>query len=269
MSDSSKSPETEVNEQSSSHSDDYHKALHDVEQAREALRQAEERLDKAQAAQQQVSVPVEPTPAPPVGQEPVVFQPSSDQSNRYYGSVQPYTQQVPQQSYAPQAPQPYVVQQQAVQQSYAQQAPAQSYPQQDNVQVQPQQPTDQAYAQQPQAGQPNQQPYGYQPPTGPQAPINQTPVQPHYAAPYVSSKDHVAAGLLAIFLGFLGVHKFYLGYNTQGFIMLAISVIGGPLLFGLPFGVMWVIAIIEGAVYLTKNQTEFERIYVYNKREWF
>ena len=51
--------------------------------------------------------------------------------------------------------------------------------------------------------------------------------------------------------------------------MLAISVVGGPLLFGLPFGVMWVIAIIEGVIYLSKNQTDFERMYVYNKQEWF
>ncbi len=51
--------------------------------------------------------------------------------------------------------------------------------------------------------------------------------------PPVASRDHVAAGLLAIFLGFLGIHKFYLGYNTQGFIMLSIALIGGLLSFGL------------------------------------
>lgn len=32
---------------------------------------------------------------------------------------------------------------------------------------------------------------------------------------------------------------------------------------------MGVIAIIEGIIYLTKPQPEFERIYVYNKKEWF
>ena len=32
---------------------------------------------------------------------------------------------------------------------------------------------------------------------------------------------------------------------------------------------IWVIAIIEGILYLTKSQTEFEQIYVLNKREWF
>ncbi len=95
------------------------------------------------------------------------------------------------------------------------------------------------------------------------------PAQPSYTAVNPSSKDHVAAGLLAIFLGTFGIHKFYLGYNTQGFIMLAISILAGVFTFGIAAGVIWVIAVIEGVLYLTKNQSDFERIYVYNKREWF
>ncbi len=95
------------------------------------------------------------------------------------------------------------------------------------------------------------------------------PVQPPYTTVSPSSKDHVAAGLLAIFLGTFGIHKFYLGYNTQGFIMLAVSILAGMLTFGIAAGVIWVIAVIEGVLYLTKNQSDFDRIYVYNKREWF
>lgn len=107
---------------------------------------------------------------------------------------------------------------------------------------------------------PPQQPYyGYQ--------------QPYYQQPYtqpvVTTKDHVAAGLLAIFLGVFGIHKFYLGYNTAGFIMLAVTIIGGALTFSLAAWVIWLIAIIEGILYLTKSQSEFEQIYVLNKREWF
>jgi len=34
------------------------------------------------------------------------------------------------------------------------------------------------------------------------------------------------AGLLAIFLGFLGVHKFILGHQKEGFILLGASVVG-------------------------------------------
>lgn len=97
----------------------------------------------------------------------------------------------------------------------------------------------------------------------------QPPVSPHYSAPYASPKDHVAAGLLAIFLGAFGVHKFYLGYNTQGFIMLAISILAGLFTIGLAVGVIWVIAVVEGILYLTKSQSEFERVYVYGKHEWF
>ncbi|MEF2655902.1 MAG: NINE protein [Eggerthellaceae bacterium] len=96
----------------------------------------------------------------------------------------------------------------------------------------------------------------------------QPPVQPHYAPP-LASRDHVAAGLLAIFLGGFGIHKFYLGYNTQGFIMLALGLIGGVLSFGLALGVVWIIAFIEGIIYLVKPQSEFERTYIYGKREWF
>lgn len=90
-----------------------------------------------------------------------------------------------------------------------------------------------------------------------------------YAAEALRQKDHVAAGLLAIFLGMFGVHKFYLGCNQAGFIMLAVSIIGGIFTFGLAIAVMEVIAIIEGIVYLTKSQTEFDRIYVLNQRDWF
>ena len=90
-----------------------------------------------------------------------------------------------------------------------------------------------------------------------------------YAAEAIRKKDHVSAGLLAIFLGMFGVHKFYLGCNNAGFIMLAVSIIGGMFTFGLAAAVIWLIAVIEGIVYLTKTQTEFDRIYVLNQRDWF
>ena len=82
-------------------------------------------------------------------------------------------------------------------------------------------------------------------------------------------KDHIAAGLLAIFLGVFGVHKFYLGYNQTAFIMLAASIVGSLFTFGLAAAVIEVISIIEGVIYLTKSQTEFDELYVKNKREWF
>ena len=32
---------------------------------------------------------------------------------------------------------------------------------------------------------------------------------------------------------------------------------------------MVVISIVEGVLYLSKSQTEFEQIYVFSKKEWF
>ena len=95
------------------------------------------------------------------------------------------------------------------------------------------------------------------------------PYQQPYAQASPCSKDHVAAGLLAIFLGSLGIHKFYLGYNTPGFIMLAVTIVGSIFSLGLAGLAMVVISIVEGVLYLSKSQTEFEQIYVFNKKEWF
>lgn len=95
------------------------------------------------------------------------------------------------------------------------------------------------------------------------------PYQQPYAQAAPNTKDHVAAGLLAIFLGSLGIHKFYLGYNTPGFIMLAVTIVGSIFSLGLAGLAMVVISIVEGVLYLSKSQTEFEQIYVFNKKEWF
>ena len=62
-----------------------------------------------------------------------------------------------------------------------------------------------------------------------------------------ASNKKLAAGLLAIFLGSFGVHKFVLGYNTAGLIMLLVTV----LTCGIAGFVMGVIGIIEGIIYLT------------------
>lgn len=102
----------------------------------------------------------------------------------------------------------------------------------------------------------------------PQQQYYYTQTQQGYS-PYVATKDHVAAGLLAIFLGSLGIHKFYLGYNTAGFIMLGVTIIGSLFTLGLAAGVMGLIALIEGIIYLTKNQTAFDAEYVYSHKEWF
>ncbi|WP_427016472.1 TM2 domain-containing protein [Pseudarthrobacter sp. P1] len=81
---------------------------------------------------------------------------------------------------------------------------------------------------------PAQHPAQYPAPPAPplynQAPYNQAPYgQPGpYAAPYgapAEQKSKIAAGLLGIFLGGLGIHNFYLGFTTKAVIQLLISVL--------------------------------------------
>lgn len=79
------------------------------------------------------------------------------------------------------------------------------------------------------------------------------------------TKEKLVAGLLAIFIGSLGIHKFYLGYTKSGVIMLLVSL----LTFGAGASVMAVISLIEGILYLTKSDAEFYQTYVQNKKEWF
>ncbi|MCA1591144.1 MAG: TM2 domain-containing protein [Acidobacteria bacterium] len=75
----------------------------------------------------------------------------------------------------------------------------------------------------------------------------------------------LAAGLCAILVGAFGVHKFVLGYTTEGVIMLLITL----LTCGFGAMVTGVIGIVEGIIYLTKSDEEFVRTYVQNKKGWF
>ena len=77
------------------------------------------------------------------------------------------------------------------------------------------------------------------------------------------------AGLLAIFLGGFGVHKFILGYNKEGIILLVGTLILGVLTCGLAGWVVWIIGIIEGIIYLTKSDEEFYNTYQVGKKPWF
>ncbi|MGH9907123.1 MAG: TM2 domain-containing protein [Pyrinomonadaceae bacterium] len=75
----------------------------------------------------------------------------------------------------------------------------------------------------------------------------------------------VIAGILAIVLGALGVHKFILGYTTEGVIMAAITVVSCGILAIVPS----VIGIVEGIMYLTKSDEEFVRTHIQSKKGWF
>lgn len=108
-----------------------------------------------------------------------------------------------------------------------------------------------------------------------------------------AEKTRLAAGLLAIFLGWAGVHKFYLGINRTariqlmvggggfvlsmiianmfmvvatvglGYVGLFMYVIGFPALLAAV-----ILGLVEGFIYLGKSDEDFERIYVVGKKEW-
>ena len=80
-----------------------------------------------------------------------------------------------------------------------------------------------------------------------------------------SPPSKVAAGLCGVLLGALGIHKFILGYQKAGVIMLCITV----LTCGYGGIIMGLIGLIEGIIYLTKSDEEFNQTYVNNKKEWF
>ncbi len=79
------------------------------------------------------------------------------------------------------------------------------------------------------------------------------------------ASNKLAAGICGILIGGLGIHKFVLGYTTEGVIMLLSSV----LTCGIGYGIMHIIGIIEGIMYLTKSDEEFVRTYVDGRKGWF
>ncbi|MFD2588786.1 TM2 domain-containing protein [Croceitalea marina] len=83
----------------------------------------------------------------------------------------------------------------------------------------------------------------------------------------------ILVGILAIIVGSLGVHKFLLGYQKEGFILLGVTIaayvlscVGVGLLF------VWIpglVGLIEGIIYLTKSDEEFYNTYQVGKKPWF
>jgi len=75
----------------------------------------------------------------------------------------------------------------------------------------------------------------------------------------------VVAGIMGILIGGLGIHKFVLGFNQAGLIML----LGSLLTCGFAAPVFGIIGLIEGILYLTKSDEDFHREYAIEKKEWF
>jgi len=90
----------------------------------------------------------------------------------------------------------------------------------------------------------------------------------------VPASRKIPAGVLGIVLGFLGVHKFYLGMNRAGATMLFITMVGWLTgwLFGLGHllvSAMFLIGFIEGIIYLVKSDSDFYNTYIVRRQEWF
>lgn len=110
----------------------------------------------------------------------------------------------------------------------------------------------------------------------PNEPVIDTPPPPPPPAPAgtpaFDPQKKILAGVLAIIVGCFGVHKFILGYQKEGFIMLGITVAGiltSCFLFGLPIYAMGIIGLVEGIMYLTKSDEEFYETYIKNQKPWF
>jgi TM2 domain-containing membrane protein YozV len=84
----------------------------------------------------------------------------------------------------------------------------------------------------------------------------------------LGEKNKWIAALLALVFSGLALHKFYLGKNTAGLIMLVLF-LGGVILAGIPSFIVAVIAFIEGIIYITKSEQRFYDDYVVGDRAWF
>ena len=71
----------------------------------------------------------------------------------------------------------------------------------------------------------------------------------------------MVAGICGILLGGFGVHKFILGYTTEGIIQIVITLV--------TCGAGSIVGLIEGIIYLTKSDEEFVRTYIYGRKGWF
>lgn len=115
------------------------------------------------------------------------------------------------------------------------------------------------------------------------------PSSPHLMTGAVSgetAQKKLIAGLLAIFLGSLGVHKFYLGQTTPGLLTLGVNIgvwilalllglltLGMGLVITIPLAALissglGLLGLIEGLIYLTKSDADFQRDYVVGHKAW-
>ena len=75
-----------------------------------------------------------------------------------------------------------------------------------------------------------------------------------------SGKSRGIAGLLAILMGWCGLHYFYLNKPTAGIVFLLIAILSC----GILATVTSVVSIIQGVLFFTSTQQEFEQKWVYS-----
>lgn len=80
-----------------------------------------------------------------------------------------------------------------------------------------------------------------------------TPLNGGTGAAPVGGKSKLVAGLLALFLGSLGIHNFYLGYNNKGLTQLLVSLVGGIFSCGIATIVIGIWAFVEAIQIFTGN----------------
>lgn len=78
-------------------------------------------------------------------------------------------------------------------------------------------------------------------------------------------KERIPAGLLAILLGILGVHHFYLNRNGRGIVTL-LATFMAPLTCGMSVMVTFALGIIQGVMFLMSTDAEFEQKYLQEGR---
>lgn len=81
--------------------------------------------------------------------------------------------------------------------------------------------------------------------------VQNAPTMQNQVLNNVEQKSKIAAGLLGIFLGSLGIHNFYLGNTNRGLIQLLVCLIVGPITCGIASIGMWIWGLVEGILILT------------------
>ncbi len=220
-------------------------------------------------AQESAPLPTQPAqpagegtaPTPEAGPAPAPAQPPQGPASSPVNS-NPYFHGVPTLTLEPDPPTPPMDIPEPPRAPEPPEAPAQEPPVQYatynyNFNVPPE--TNYQQAQQPQN--PQQGYSGYQPPNytsqSYQPPQAQ---QPKYTTPPMGyqQKSRLAAGLLGIMLGSLGIHNFYLGFNSRGVIQLVLSLAGGLLTCGLGTVAAAIWGFIEGVSLLSSSSPRFD-----------